>query len=60
MKLMFDKETLEGRWFRPGEKVPDNYTEKVPPHAGVIWSEEAGDFVLKPEPPEPEEETDNE
>ena len=51
MILMFNKETLEGRWFRdiefPEPEDTTGYTEKVPPYSNYIWNEELNEWVLK-------------
>jgi hypothetical protein len=49
MKLMFNKTNYEGHWFNDDE-TPEGFTEKVPPNAGYIFSEELDDWILKPEP----------
>ena len=50
MMLMYDKKTLECRWFRDTElDVPDDttgYTGKRPPNARYEWDEDKGEWVL--------------
>jgi len=48
MKLMFNKTTLEGHWFKDGENT-DGYTELAPPHAGAVFDEDASEWVVKAE-----------
>jgi hypothetical protein len=66
MKLLFNKTEYFGQWFDDDE-TPEGFTEKVPPHTGVIFDEDSGEWVLIPEPeqgdellsnpPEPEQES---
>ena len=48
---MFNKETLEGKWFRDIElPEPDDttgYTEKVPPYKNYQWNEELNEWLLE-------------
>jgi len=51
MVLMFDKETLEGRWFRDteletGPEDTTGYTDKVPPSTAYAFDEESDEWVL--------------
>jgi len=59
MILMYDKETLEGRWFRDTEiDVPDDttgYTEKQPTSGKHLWDDGLNEWVL---PENPENDTD--
>jgi hypothetical protein len=53
MKLLFNKTGYFGQWFDDDE-TPKGFTEKVPPHTGVIFDEDLGEWVPRPEPePEP-------
>jgi len=56
MILMFNKINHEGKCFRNWECKPvddtTGYTEKVPPHAGVCWNEESGEWILRTGSPE--------
>ena len=58
MKLLFNKKTLDARWFRVWECKPADdttgYTEKIPPHTLVEWNEELNEWVELPEPEEDE------
>jgi hypothetical protein len=60
MKLLFSKEDFHGQWFQDDES-PEGFTEKVPPHTGVLFDETLGDWVLKPQEPQaaPAAETDD-
>ena len=62
MTLMFNKETLEPKWFRTWEcKPPDDttgYTEKIPPDTSHYWNNELNEWVLPPIP-ETEEPKEN-
>jgi len=56
MKLLFNKETLEGHYFCDEEDT-SGYTEKIPPDTSYVWDEEINEWTQPPEPePEPEEE----
>jgi hypothetical protein len=46
MKLMFNKNNFEGRWFED-EDYPDNWTEKVPPNTGYIFDDKKNEWVEK-------------
>jgi len=48
MKLMFNKTTLDGKWFWDKEMPVDNlhYTEKVPPDTAHAWDEDKGEWSL--------------
>ena len=59
MKLMFNKTTYEGHWFEDGE-IDGGYTEKTPPHTGVVFNENDGEWVLKTEEAEDGEQPNNE
>jgi hypothetical protein len=52
MKLLFHKTEYYGHWFED-EENPENFTEKIPPHTGVVFDEELNDWIPKP-PPEPD------
>jgi len=45
MTLMFNKETLEGHWFKAGEDST-GWTERVPPYTNYVFDEGLGDWVL--------------
>jgi RecA/RadA recombinase len=47
---MWRKWDLSPRSFLPGENT-SGYTEKAPPHRGVIWDETAEDWIPKPSEP---------
>jgi hypothetical protein len=47
MRFLFHKTELYGHWFEDDEK-PEEFTEKIPPHTGVIFNEELSDWVPKP------------
>jgi hypothetical protein len=47
MKLLFNKTEYYGHWFED-EETPEGFTEKIPPHTGVVFDEEQNDWVLKP------------
>jgi len=59
MILMFNRETLEGKWFRDteldGPEDTTGYTEKKPPYANYLWNEALGEWVLPEKVPEPTE-----
>jgi hypothetical protein len=62
MKLLFNKTGYFGQFFDDDE-TPEGFTEKVPPHTGVIFDEDLGEWVPRPEPepiPEPEPEMKSE
>ena len=52
MKLKFNKKNYTCHWFDDNE-FDDDYTEKVPPHTGVIFDDNTNEWILK-EPDEPE------
>jgi hypothetical protein len=55
MKLLFSKTDFNGHWFYDDEDT-EGYTERVPPHTGVMFDESLNDWVLAPEPAnDPEE-----
>ena len=50
MISMYNKETLEGKYFRDVElDTPDDttgYTEKVPPDTSYVWNEDKSEWVM--------------
>ena len=55
MKYLYHKNLLYGKWvhdeckpsdFSEGEN-PSDFTEKIPPHAGVVFDEGTGEWVVK-------------
>ena len=52
MKLMFHKENFNGKWFDDDE-FDEAYTEKVPPHAGVVFDENIDEWILNEQIQEP-------
>jgi hypothetical protein len=46
MKLMFNKENLDGHWFYDDEDTT-GCTEKVPQHTNQVFDEELNDWVEK-------------
>jgi len=56
MKLLFNKQTFDGRWFQDNDET-DGYTEKVPPDTGHIWDDGKGEWILAP-PPQQETEVE--
>jgi len=49
MKLMFSKTGHHGQWFHEEEDTT-GFTEKVPPHTGVIFDESTQEWILPPAP----------
>jgi hypothetical protein len=49
MKLLFHKTELYGHWFEDNE-YSEGFTDKVPPHTGVVFDEESKDWVPKQQP----------
>jgi hypothetical protein len=52
---MWRKWDLAPRAFLPGENT-SGYTDKAPPHKGVMWDETADGWIPKPPEPAPEPE----
>ena len=45
MTFMFDKKTLEGRWFCTETEDTEGYTEKAPPFSNYLWDEERDEWL---------------
>ena len=46
MKILYNKLELYPKWFMDNDE-DNNFTDKIPVHAGQQWNEELNDWVLK-------------